>query len=87
MPTDDPFAPLREALAVSPTNVPLRLHLHDTRHTGVANAVAAHAAGVGTLDASIGGAGGCRRVGVVQSDCWNLVLSVGLYRCSFCALR
>jgi AAA+ superfamily predicted ATPase len=27
MPTDDPFAPLREALAVSPTNVPLRLHL------------------------------------------------------------
>jgi hydroxymethylglutaryl-CoA lyase len=40
-------------------DVPLRLHLHDTRHTGVANAVAAHAAGVGTLDASIGGAGGC----------------------------
>ncbi|HVK19253.1 MAG TPA: AAA family ATPase [Fimbriiglobus sp.] len=29
MPTDDPFAPLREALAVSPTNVPLRLHLAD----------------------------------------------------------
>lgn len=26
-PTDDSFAPLREALAVSPTNVPLRLHL------------------------------------------------------------
>ena len=40
-------------------DVPLRLHLHDTRHTGVANAVAAHAAGVRTLDASIGGAGGC----------------------------
>ena len=30
MPTDDPFAPLREALAVSPTNVPLRLHLADS---------------------------------------------------------
>src|SRR5690349_11434626 len=29
MPTDDPFAPLREALSVSPTNVPLRLHLAD----------------------------------------------------------
>lgn len=39
--------------------VPLRLHLHDTRHTGVANAVAGWAAGVATLDASIGGAGGC----------------------------
>lgn len=40
-------------------DLPLRLHLHDTRHTGVANAVAAVAAGVSTLDASIGGAGGC----------------------------
>ena len=48
---------LAEALASPAT--PLRLHLHDTRHTGVANAVAAHAAGVTTLDASIGGAGGC----------------------------
>jgi hydroxymethylglutaryl-CoA lyase len=40
-------------------DLPLRLHLHDTRHTGVANAVAALEAGVNTLDASIGGAGGC----------------------------
>lgn len=40
-------------------NARLRLHLHDTRHTGVANAVAAVAAGVTVLDASIGGAGGC----------------------------
>lgn len=39
--------------------MPLRLHLHDTRHTGVANAVAGVEAGVRTLDASIGGAGGC----------------------------
>jgi hydroxymethylglutaryl-CoA lyase len=39
--------------------LPLRLHLHDTRHTGVANAVAAVEAGVRTLDASIGGTGGC----------------------------
>ncbi|MCI0704737.1 MAG: AAA family ATPase [Planctomycetia bacterium] len=31
MPTpEDPFAPLRESLAVSPTNVPLRLHLADS---------------------------------------------------------
>jgi hydroxymethylglutaryl-CoA lyase len=40
-------------------DMPLRLHLHDTRHTGVANAVAAVQSGVATLDASIGGAGGC----------------------------
>jgi len=38
---------------------PLRLHLHDTRHTAVANAVAAVEAGVAVLDASIGGVGGC----------------------------
>lgn len=51
----------RIALArdVAGPGLPLRLHLHDTRHTGVANAVAAVAAGVTTLDASIGGAGGC----------------------------
>ena len=41
------------------SDLPLRLHLHDTRHTGVANAVAAVQAGVTRLDASIGGAGGC----------------------------
>jgi hydroxymethylglutaryl-CoA lyase len=40
-------------------DMPLRLHLHDTRHTGVANAVAAIESGAATLDASIGGAGGC----------------------------
>ncbi len=39
--------------------VPLRLHLHDTRHTGIANAYAALQAGVRVLDASIGGIGGC----------------------------
>jgi hydroxymethylglutaryl-CoA lyase len=49
----------RLTIARQLTDVPLRLHLHDTRHTGVANAVAAVEAGVSTLDASIGGAGGC----------------------------
>ncbi|MEO7131108.1 MAG: hydroxymethylglutaryl-CoA lyase [Dermatophilaceae bacterium] len=47
------------AAEVAGPDVPLRLHLHDTRHTGVANAVAAVAAGVRVLDASIGGTGGC----------------------------
>ncbi|KAA1422959.1 hydroxymethylglutaryl-CoA lyase [Mumia zhuanghuii] len=36
-----------------------RLHLHDTRSTGVANALAGVASGVDVLDASIGGTGGC----------------------------
>jgi hydroxymethylglutaryl-CoA lyase len=40
-------------------DVPLRIHLHDTRHTGIANAVAAIDAGVMILDASLGGVGGC----------------------------
>lgn len=44
---------------VAGADVASRLHLHDTRNTGVANAVAAYEAGVQTLDASIGGAGGC----------------------------
>lgn len=47
------------ARKLAPASMPLRLHLHDTRHTAVANAVAAVAAGVTVLDASIGGMGGC----------------------------
>ncbi|WP_024354844.1 hydroxymethylglutaryl-CoA lyase [Brevundimonas naejangsanensis] len=39
--------------------LPVRVHFHDTRGTGVANAVAAVAAGAVTVDASIGGTGGC----------------------------
>lgn len=39
--------------------IPLRAHFHDTRNTGIANASAALDAGVATLDASIGGIGGC----------------------------
>lgn len=40
-------------------DVPLRGHFHDTRNTGVANVVAAVAAGVRVIDASVGGTGGC----------------------------
>ena len=39
--------------------MPLRCHFHNTRNTGIANAYAAVEAGVETLDASIGGIGGC----------------------------
>lgn len=40
-------------------SVPLRCHFHNTRNTAVANAYAAVMAGVNTLDASVGGIGGC----------------------------
>lgn len=52
----DLFGALREALGPA---MPLRAHFHDTRNTGIANACAALAAGVETLDASVGGIGGC----------------------------
>lgn len=41
------------------TDKPLRLHLHETRHTSIANAMAAVEMGVTRFDASIGGLGGC----------------------------
>ena len=41
------------------TGLPVRVHLHNSRNTGFANAVAAISAGAATLDASIGGIGGC----------------------------
>ena len=37
----------------------IALHLHDTRGTGLANALAGLQAGVTTFDASVGGLGGC----------------------------
>ena len=40
-------------------DTPLRIHLHNTRNTGLANAQAAVEAGVTSIDASIGGIGGC----------------------------
>lgn len=40
-------------------DMPLRAHFHNTRNTGLANAYAAIGAGVTTLDASLGGIGGC----------------------------
>ena len=46
------------AKALAP-QLPLRLHFHDTRRTGLANAFAGVEAGVDILDASCGGIGGC----------------------------
>jgi hydroxymethylglutaryl-CoA lyase len=43
----------------SAVDVPIGVHLHDTRGLGVANALAAIEAGVDRLDGSVGGLGGC----------------------------
>jgi len=40
-------------------DLPIRLHLHDTRGIGLGNAWAGIEAGIATLDASLGGVGGC----------------------------
>jgi hydroxymethylglutaryl-CoA lyase len=40
-------------------SIPIRCHFHNTRNTGLANAQAALDAGAASLDASIGGIGGC----------------------------
>lgn len=45
------------AAAIAP--LPLRVHFHDTRGTGVANVFAAIRAGAVSIDAAIGGTGGC----------------------------
>jgi hydroxymethylglutaryl-CoA lyase len=50
---------LLEQVRVAVGEVPLRCHFHNTRNTAVANAYAAVLAGVKTLDASVGGVGGC----------------------------
>jgi hydroxymethylglutaryl-CoA lyase len=43
--------------AISP--IPVRVHFHNTRNTGLANVWAAIAEGAATVDASLGGLGGC----------------------------
>src|SRR5690606_3088587 len=50
-----PVAAVRAGVAPQP----VRVHLHNTRNTGIANAWAAVEAGAATLDASLGGIGGC----------------------------
>src|ERR1700678_491238 len=45
------------AAAIRP--LPVRVHFHNTRNTGLANVWAAVKAGASTVDASLGGIGGC----------------------------
>jgi hydroxymethylglutaryl-CoA lyase len=57
----DPWAVTRKVEAARKVSgdAVLRLHFHDTRNTGVANAYAGVEAGIDVLDASVGGIGGC----------------------------
>ena len=57
----DPWAVTKtvEAARRAAPEATLRLHFHDTRNTGLANAYAGVEAGVDVLDASVGGIGGC----------------------------
>ena len=48
-----------EAVRAAAPDTRLRMHFHDTRNTGLANAYASIEAGVDVLDASVGGLGGC----------------------------
>ena len=48
-----------DVIRESMQEVPLRLHFHNTRNTGVANVFAAVESGVRIFDASCGGVGGC----------------------------
>jgi hydroxymethylglutaryl-CoA lyase len=47
----------RVKAAIAP--LPVRVHLHDTRNTGIANVWAAVEAGAATIDTALGGLGGC----------------------------
>ena len=47
------------AQAVTQLANPVGIHLHNTRNTGFANAVAALEAGATVFDATVGGIGGC----------------------------
>ncbi len=67
--------------------VPLRLHAHNTRNTGFANAWAALQSGVSVLDASVGGIGGCpfapRATGNIGTDDLVYLLERSGYRTGF----
>lgn len=50
---------LIQAVKKAIPSMPIRMHFHNTRNTGLANAFAAVQQGVSTLDSSIAGIGGC----------------------------
>lgn len=62
---------------------PLKVHLHDTRGTGIANAYAALEAGIRILDGTIGGLGGCP---FAPGATGNVVFEDLVYLCERCGL-
>ena len=62
---------------------PLKVHLHDTRGTGIANAYAAIEAGIRILDGTIGGLGGCP---FAPGATGNIVFEDLVYLCERCGL-
>ncbi len=64
-------------------NLPLSLHLHDTRGMGLANALAALHVGVTTFDGAVGGLGGCPFApgaagNVATDDLNNMLVGMGI---------
>ena len=66
---------LREAVG----SIPLRCHLQNTRNTGLANAQAAIDAGAISIDASIGGIGGCPLIQLMYVFCVLSMLVKPIY--------
>jgi hydroxymethylglutaryl-CoA lyase len=75
----------RVAAAIQP--LPVRTHFHNTRNTGLANVWAAVEAGAKTVDASLGGIGGCpfapRATGNVPTEDVVYLLERSGYRTGF----
>jgi hydroxymethylglutaryl-CoA lyase len=61
----------------------LRMHFHDTRGTGLANAFASVEAGVTVLDASCGGLGGCPFAPAATGNIATEDLAYMLHRAGF----
>jgi hydroxymethylglutaryl-CoA lyase len=69
--------------ALSPLQIPLSLHLHDTRGLGLVNAYAGLLHGVSIFESSIGGIGGCPFTpgaagNIATEDLVNLCHSLGI---------
>lgn len=73
----------RDVLAITPANIPVVAHFHDTRGLGLANVVAALEVGVRQFDASLAGLGGCPFApeatgNIVMEDLVFMLESMGL---------
>ena len=81
----DPWTVRRRiaAVRVAAPGARLRMHFHDTRGTGLANAFASVEAGVRVLDASCGGLGGCPFAPAATGNIATEDLAYMLHRAGF----